>query len=172
MGRIAWVCAVGLALAGSAAASEGVEHEKLTVGPDVIEFAAGEACEFAARVEQTAYLNQKRFYDEAGTLVRELTQVELVTRVVNVATGYALDERDNFAHRLDHVTGEHVDTGQVWHVRDAEGNLVYTGAGRFVMDADGNVLEATPNTGLTVGLPQLVSVVLTYCELLAAPVAP
>jgi hypothetical protein len=176
MGRVAWVVVFGLALVGlptSAAAGDHVEHEKLTLNPEVLEFGAGEACDFAVRVETTDEVNQTLFYDEQGSLVRIVAHIEELNRVVNLETGYALDERIHTTLHMDLVTGEHVETGNLWHLRDAEGHIVYVGAGRVVIDmATGEVLEATPNTGVAVGLPLFVSLVETNCRELAGPTAP
>jgi hypothetical protein len=104
------------------------QHLKRRVGPLIFDAPAGVTCAFAVHEEVSYTQNITRFFDDAGRLVRVEDQIDLTVLHRNAETGRTLTEEDHYAAHVDLVTGAVEETGQSWHLRDADGRLVLSGA--------------------------------------------
>lgn len=146
------ITTLAVALAGfgastaSASAASPPQHLRRTVGPLVLDAPAGMFCDFAFHGEESYRQNLTRFFDDAGDLVRVEDQVDLTIFRRNVETGTTLTEHDHYAAHVDLVDGTVSVTGQSWHVRNADGRLVLSGAGFTSFDpVTGDVFRETPH---------------------------
>ena len=135
----------GMTVAPASAATP-PQHFKRSVGPLVFDLPAGVACDFAVHEEVSYTQNITRFFDDAGGLVRVEDEIDLTVLHRNAETGKTLTERDHYAAHVDLVTGAVKETGQSWHLRDADGRLVLSGAGLVSANRfTGDVLRETPH---------------------------
>jgi len=127
-------------------ADDGPVHVKETLGPFGFDRPAGTLCDFDYHEEDVITRNSKRWYDEAGGLVRVEAQLDFWVLHRNVDTGLTLIEEFSVAAHIDFVTGEERLSGQNWHLRDDDGRLVLVGSGLIVTDlGTGEVISETTN---------------------------
>jgi hypothetical protein len=81
------------------------------------------------------------FYDEDGTPVMRIIRGYYTGTVTNAVTGYSLPGGGVRIFHFDLVTGEEFSTGSNFFNRLPEGGVSIPGAGRYVFDAQGRVLE-------------------------------
>jgi hypothetical protein len=128
------LAAITLALGSAPASATTPEHVMRVVGPESADFPAGTICDFTYRQDVSYTQNVTRFFDDDGNLIGVIDEVDITVLHTNVDTGYSLTEEDHYAAHVDLVTGIDHLTGQSWHLRDASGRLVLSGAGLIIDD--------------------------------------
>jgi hypothetical protein len=143
--RIVWVVALVIAVLGPASAASA----KPTRQTDTFSFAArhpaGEICDFALRDTVTLTITILTLTDSSGDAVLEVEHGTGTITHTNVSTGYTLTETAplNSVRWLDSNTGSTM--GVQWHLRDPDGKLVLTVAGRLKYTLDPfDILSITP----------------------------
>lgn len=142
------VAALMFGLAATSASAAGPVHDVLTSSGS-FSAPAGTICDFnyeSPEFETT--INQLRFFDENGVLVRRLRTIE--ERIVhrNADTGFELVETVHYGTDLDVVAGVVRVSGNSWHLRTADGKLVLVLSGfELLVRATGEVIRATPMVG-------------------------
>ncbi len=140
------LAAIGVAAGVAPASAAAPMHVQRTVGPIVVGAPAGVLCDFTYREQASYTQNLTQFFDDAGTLVRVEDHVDIVIQHSNIDSGLTLIEEDHYAAYVDFVSGVAKVTGQTWHLRDANGRLVLSGAGVVATDlVTGEVLWQTPH---------------------------
>jgi hypothetical protein len=81
------------------------------------------------------------FYDEDGTPVMRIIRGYYTGTLTNAVTGYSLTGGGVRIFHFDLVTGEEFSTGSNFFNKLPEGGVSIPGAGRFLFDAQGRVLE-------------------------------
>jgi hypothetical protein len=103
-----------------------------------VDFPAGTVCDFNYSLSGTSTGTQTVFSDRI-----EFHLVQLVTHV-NVDTGYALTERDQFDFTV-YPDGTTKQVGLIFHLRDPSGKLVAVQAGQVIVAPSGNIMKITPH---------------------------
>jgi hypothetical protein len=162
MTRIVTSMALATALAATTAQAQGrTEHTRIPIAGGVETFDAGTVCDFDYEIEELAggWIIRHRFYDEEGNRIRAILHIATTIRHKNLEVDppLVLEETYQYTMHRDLRTGEETDTGNFWHLRTADGKLVFVGAGRYVFDlATFELLETTPNTGAEAHLAGIV----------------
>jgi hypothetical protein len=81
------------------------------------------------------------FYDQDGTPVMRIIYAEITGTLTNADTGYSLPTSGVRIFHFDLITGEEFTTGSNNFTRLPEGGVAIAGAGRFVFDAQGHLIE-------------------------------
>lgn len=139
---------VSFGVAATAAFSAEPVHDTLTFSSSD-SAPAGTICNFDYELDFEATINRKRFFDENGVLVRRLqtTEERLIHR--NADTGFELVEVVHYTTDLDLATGLVRLTGNSWHLRTTDGEVVLVLSGLEIFErATGEVIRATPKVGL------------------------
>ncbi len=143
--RIAPILALFVAVLGAAPASGG----QPTRQTDTISFAArhpaGEICDFPLRDTVTLTITVLTLSDSSGDAVLEVEHGTGTITHTNLSTGYTLTEKAplNSVRWLDSNTGSTM--GVQWHLRNPDGKIVLTVAGRLTYTFDPfDVLSITP----------------------------
>jgi hypothetical protein len=143
--RIAPILALFVAVLGAAPASAA----QATRQTDTISFAAkhpaGEICDFPLRDTVTLTITLLTLTDGSGDAVLEVEHGTGTITHTNLSTGYTLTEQAplNSVRWLDSNTGSTM--GVQWHLRDPDGKLVLTVAGRLSYTLDPfDILSITP----------------------------
>ena len=93
-------------------------------------------------------MNQLRFVDESGNVVRLLTTREENLIHTNLDTGYTLHETVHYITDVDRVANEVEVVGNHWHLRDADGNRVVFRSGLEIVDLlTFDTVKHTPQVG-------------------------
>jgi hypothetical protein len=123
-----------LATGAAAAFAAAPVHVKRTFGPIAVDIPAGSLCDFA-------------YHEEAqGNLVGVEDQLDVSIPHRNADTGQTLTENLHYAPHVDFITGQVQVTGQSWHLRTENGQLVLSGAGLVATDLlTGDILTRTPH---------------------------
>jgi hypothetical protein len=138
------LAAIGVAAGGAPASAATPVHAKRTVGPIIVDVAAGALCDFNYDEEDSYTQTVIRFLDDAGNLVRVEDAVDLTVLHRNADTGQTLIEEVHYAAYVDFVGGVARVTGESWHLRDEGGRPVLSGAGLIATDlTTGEVLTQT-----------------------------
>ena len=83
------------------------------------------------------------FYDQDGTPIRQEAHAEVPGVLTNTVTGTSLPVFGLRHVSIDLVTGEVTSTGTGFHVVVPGQGTISLGAGRFVLDASGNLVQAS-----------------------------
>ncbi|MGH8836822.1 MAG: hypothetical protein ACRDWG_17770 [Actinomycetes bacterium] len=120
-------------------------------------FPAGDRCDFVYSQSFTLAANDIIFGNPDDP-DRVITQLELQVTHTNLDTGFALTEVDHYVITFDRML-QIKEAGNLWHLRDANGNIVFVASGlRIFSDETGELLRVTP------GLPS--DFAATICPLL------
>jgi len=132
-------------------------HEKSSFS-GVNTFAAGDLCDFEYSQSFTLAENAIIFGNPDDP-DRVISQVELQVTHTNLDTGFVLTEVDHYVSTFDAGKLQIKETGNLWHLRDANGNIVLVASGLRIFSAEtGELLRVTP------GLPS--DFAATICPLL------
>jgi hypothetical protein len=135
-----------LATGAAAAFAAAPVHVKWTFGPIAVDIPAGSLCDFAYHEEDQGTQNLTRFFDDQGNLVGVEDQLDVSIPHRNADTGQTLTENLHYAPHVDFITGQVQVTGQSWHLRTENGQLVLSGAGLVATDLlTGDILTRTPH---------------------------
>jgi hypothetical protein len=148
MRRFALLLAILSAAAFSAAAraAEPIQDTLSAAGTDFAP--AGTICDFNYELDFQVTIDRKRFLDENGVLVRRLQIVEEQLTHRNADTGFELVEVTHYTTDLDVATGLVRLTGNSWHLRTIDGELVVVRSGLEFFDrVTGELFKATPQVG-------------------------
>jgi hypothetical protein len=148
MQRLALLVAIAsvATFAATARAAEPVQ-DTLSVA-DTDSAPAGTICDFNYELDFQVTSDRKRFFDESGALVRRLQIVEERLTHRNADTGFELFEVTHYTTDLDVAAGLVRLTGNSWHLRTIDGELVVVRSGLEIFDrVTGELLRATPRVG-------------------------
>ena len=136
--------------AGTAFAASSAAHIKSSFSGENLH-PAGTLCDFT--LDDTFTVNVHFTAAPNGATVTDLTFYVTHT---NRDTGYSLTEVD---HQIIVVTPDSsgaMTTGIFWHLRDASGGNVLVKAGEATLDANGNLISFTPNSGFDQTYAQII----------------
>jgi hypothetical protein len=109
---------------------------------------AGTICNFNYELDFQVTIDRKRFFDENGVLLRRLQIIEEHLTHRNADTGFQLVEVTHYTTDLDVATGLVRLTGNSWHLRTIDGELVVVRSGLEIFDrVTGELFKATPRVG-------------------------
>ena len=101
---------------------------------------AGELCDFTLHNDFTITIDALIFADSS-----EIDHDVVNATHINVDTGFTLTETDHFTDFIA-SSGQIKEVGIVWHLRNADGQIVVVHAGQAVFNpATGEILKFTPN---------------------------
>ena len=127
------------AAASTAAWADGPQHVRSTFS-DHFTAQPGELCDFTYHNEFMATVDALIFADGS-----EIDHIVINAIHTNMDTGFVLTETD---HLSDHIASDGVikEVGIVWHLRNADGQIVVVHAGQLVFNpATGEIVKFTPN---------------------------
>jgi hypothetical protein len=111
-------------------------------------FHAGELCDFEYELEGSSRINQLRWFDEDGDLVRRRRTIEENLLHRNADTGYELVETVHYTTDLDVASGLLRLTGNSWQLRTTDGRIILVLSGAEILRRfTGEVIWSTPNVG-------------------------
>jgi hypothetical protein len=143
--RIAPLLALFVAVLGAAPASGGQPTRQTDTFSFAARHPAGEVCDFALRDTVTLTIAVLTLTDTSGDAVLEFEHGTGTITHTNLSTGYTLTETAplNSVRWLESNTGSTM--GVQWHLRDPDGKLVLTVAGRLTYTLDPfDILSITP----------------------------
>ena len=131
---------VGSLILTSPASALTVEHNTFS---DSFSFTSTGLCAFSVRLNITSTIKAATFYDDNGAVVRDISHVRQKTLFTNVRTGTHVKRIG--VYTVTSLPNGSTVSGLGGRVLDADGDLLFTDAGRLVYNRSFDLVKFTPH---------------------------